>query len=223
MLHIIQHQEKFLIAQGAEQLIPRIASSRQRNPKAIATVVTRNAFVVTAASGTNRAPSLNATASWAAASSASRVFPIPPGPVRVSRRTSRACNLFRGNLSQFGFTTHKGSGQIWPVLQCRWLRDRQALTDNPFIERLCFCLRASAKFLCQHSAAAFILGECCTALSTKGERQHELTVGRFLEWIEGQLSMCVALRGWIIEVSHRVAGKLLKCLNSLLTEAAPGS
>ncbi len=64
-----------------------------RRFKAAATACTTNSGSLSCASSTSQAPSTKSLSSWRATSSARRVLPHPPEPVRVTRRPSRTRSL----------------------------------------------------------------------------------------------------------------------------------
>ena len=68
------------------RLAPMCSESSCLAPTACSIVVSVSAGSRSAASGTQKIPSAKCSISSAAARSASRVFPIPPGPVSVTRR-----------------------------------------------------------------------------------------------------------------------------------------
>ena len=90
--------------------------------------------VVTAASGTKYTPSGNASTNRSATASASRVFPVPPGPVSVTRRTPQPQH--RDELGQLPLSAdQRCSGSQQARRGAQALRARE-LRRQPFDDQL---------------------------------------------------------------------------------------
>ena len=75
------------------RLLPGVSPT----PSASAIAAATSSGSLIGASSTSTTPSGNSSPSRSVASTASRVFPVPPGPVRVSRRTSPWLQQRRGS------------------------------------------------------------------------------------------------------------------------------
>ena len=87
LLEVVQHQQGLRL-RGCAGRRSRSESDAPSAPMARAMVTATRAASVSGASGTKNTPPVKCPAQLAAASSASRVLPVPPGPVNVRSRTS---------------------------------------------------------------------------------------------------------------------------------------
>ena len=117
MLRVVEEEDKTLASCRRRETSPISRPACSATPSALAVVAGTTAGSRSAASGTHHNPSGNSSAASATACSASRVFPVPPGPVSVTRRTSRRVTSSTTSLTSDSATEERRrrNGQVRPV------------------------------------------------------------------------------------------------------------
>ena len=90
LLEVVEHQQQAPVAQVGLQRARSGRSGSSRTPSAAAIVVGMSGGSVSGERSAKKTPPVNSRAHCGATCRASRVLPVPPGPVRVSRRECRA-------------------------------------------------------------------------------------------------------------------------------------
>ena len=90
VLQVIEHKQHRSVAEGIPHAIGQRLSRAVWHPGGLRDVGRNLDQSVVASKGTNTTPSGKAGSRCRAAAMARRVLPAPPGPVRVTRRTSGA-------------------------------------------------------------------------------------------------------------------------------------
>jgi hypothetical protein len=130
VLEAVEHEQRRAPAEVRATCSPAPPAPTSRKPSAWATAVGTRSAAATAASGTTWAPSACRSRTRCASSSARRVLPAPPGPVRVSSRTPRAsiaaASASRRSRPTSGVRTAPGAGRRGTVARTAVVREPSA-------------------------------------------------------------------------------------------------
>ena len=129
----------------------------------------------TAASGANRAPSANRPATVRATSSASRVFPVPPAPVSVSRRTPGREDQRPDLRDLAAAADERGHGrrQIGPAPGARAV-ERGIVHEDPLLEPAELLAGFEPELLDERRACVLVRRQRLGLAARPVERQHQL-------------------------------------------------
>ena len=177
MLEVVEHQEQLAVGEERlERVLDRLAAAlvERRAPAAIACGSSSGS--ATAASGTKRAPSANSPATARATSSASRVLPVPPAPVSVSRRTPGRTTSARTCSSSRRRPTNDVSdaGQLGPAAVPREI-ERGIVREDPPLQLAELLARLEPELLDERRPRVAIRRERLGLPARAIQRQHQLT------------------------------------------------